>query len=374
MQTNNQTDKSRRWLLNTTLALTLLLVSVVNGWPVPAQAKLIEDLYSAEVKVSSQAGQQRQQAIKQAFDQVVIKLTGRSELVEHSAIKQAKSQVSDYLVQYGYQNTDQRLTLKATFDGRKLRELLADNELPYWGSRRPQLLLWIAREDEDGSRELISSGDESIFSQQLRFLTTQAGVPMQWPLLDLTDNMIISPTDVWGRFLQPIREASERYASDGIVVAKIASIENPEQPEKNWRLDWYVEIDSLRLSNEVYAESQDWLAEPFVTQVQQQLAQAYSVVRTEQQEIVTLPIIVQQLSDWRAVLELESFLKSIASVQSVRLQQYSVEQSEFVIEVRGNVDHLLQSIQLDGRLISQEIGPFVDPQQQQAATYKWYSE
>lgn len=374
MQTNNQTDKSNGWLLNTTLALTLLLMSAANGWLVPAQAKLIEDLYSAEVRVSSQAGQQRQQAIREAFDQVVIKLTGRSELVEHPAIKQAKSQVSDYLVQYGYQDTDQRLTLKATFDGRKLRDLLADNELPYWGSRRPQLLLWIVREDDNGRRELISSGDESIFSQQLRFLSVQNGVPMQWPLLDLTDNMIISSTDVWGRFLQPIKEASERYASDGIVVAKIVSTENPEQPDRNWRLDWYFEVDSLRLNGEVYAESRDWLAEPFVTQLQQQLAEAYSVVRTEQQEIVRVPIIVQQLSDWRAVLELENFLKSIASVQSVHLQQYSVEQSEFVIEVRGNADHLLQSIQLDGRLISQEVGPFVDPQQQQTTTYQWNAE
>ncbi|MGM0524585.1 MAG: DUF2066 domain-containing protein [Pseudomonadota bacterium] len=374
MQTNNQTDKSKGWLLKTTLALALMMVSVANGWLLPAQAKLIEDLYSAEVRVPSQAGQQRQQAIREAFDQVVIKLTGQSELVDHSAIKQAKSQVNDYLVQYGYQNTEQRLTLKATFDGRKLRDLLADNELPYWGSRRPQLLLWIAREDEDGRRQLISSGDESIFSQQLRFLSVQNGVPLQWPLLDLTDNMIISSTDVWGRFLQPIRKASERYASDGVVVAKIASTENPEQPEKNWRLDWYVEVDSLRLSGEVFAESRDWLAEPFVTQIQQQLAKAYSVVRTEQQEIVTVPIIVQQLSDWRAVLDLENFLKSIASVQSVRLQQYSVEQSEFVIEVRGNADHLLQSIQLDGRLISQEVGPFVDPQQQQTATYQWNAE
>mgnify|MGYP003138442372 FL=1 len=94
------------------------LVLLVTFTTTDAEARLIENLYSAEVEVASQSSSHRQQAIGEAFDRVIIKLTGKSDATEHEAIERAKRDVNNYLVQYGYSDNQGQRTLTATFDGR----------------------------------------------------------------------------------------------------------------------------------------------------------------------------------------------------------------------------------------------------------------
>ncbi|MCP1340213.1 DUF2066 domain-containing protein [Idiomarina sp. M1R2S28] len=333
-----------------------------------AEARLIENLYSAEVQVASQSSSHRQQAIEKAFDRVITKLTGQAELTGHDAIQRAKSDVNNYLVQYGYSENEGQRTLTATFDGRKLRALLAEQQLPYWGSRRPQLMLWIAKENSNGQRVIIDSNSESVFTQQLRFFAQQYSIPIQLPLMDLTDSFTINATDVWGRFLDPVRTTTERYGTDGLLIGRIIRQDNEEKP---WSLNWFVEVGDDRFSGEVTATSPDWLAEPLVEQLMAQLAKQYSVTAGDENVRNTLMIKVEKLSSLSRVLELEAFLDSIVSVSEVRLLEYSQAMSEFEIVVNGPVDQILQAINLDGRLVSQEVGPFVAPQQAETPVYRW---
>ncbi|MGM0481872.1 MAG: DUF2066 domain-containing protein [Pseudomonadota bacterium] len=356
------------------LALVWFCLMVSSSWVVPAQAKRVENLFSAEVEVSSQSRAQRQKAIREAFQRVVLKLTGTPSSLSHDAIRQAQSQVNTYLLQYGYKNPASGLRLTARFDERKIKQLLAENKLPYWGNRRPELLLWIAKESKVGRRQLIGSRDESVFTQRLRFLATQTGLPIQLPLLDLTDAMTVSVTDVWGRFLGPVRQAGQRYDTDGLLIARISFNADREQQRPAWKLDWSAHVDQLRLTGEVFAESQDWLAEPFVKQLQQQLAAAFSVVSSTEKNLVEVPITIKQLTGWRDIIALESFLKSITSVSSVKLTRYSAEQSKFLIQVQGSAGHLLQSIQLDGRLQLEQVSPFIAPDEKQEPSYIWGSQ
>ena len=349
------------------LVLTLALVS----WSKSAQAKLIDNLYTGLVDVSSQSQQHRQEAIGAAFDRVIVKVTGQRSLLEHPAIKSARREVNQYLVQYGYQRSGSQSQLQATFDGQKLRQLLAENELPYWGSRRPQLLLWIAQEQDSGRRQLIGSSNESIFTQQLRSYAEQLAIPIQLPLLDLTDSMQVSVTDVWGRFIGPVATASQRYVADGFVIARITERPLAEDPEQKYQLDWRIDVESKRLTGVVYASSMDWLAEPFVNDMLNKLAQQFSVTNSNQQAQIEVPLMVENLTSWQDVLALEAFLASIPSVVSTQLQRYSSEQAQLLVVVRGNEDNLLQSIQLDGRLVTQDIGPFVVPQAEQQTVYRW---
>ncbi|WP_404399400.1 DUF2066 domain-containing protein [Idiomarina seosinensis] len=359
-----------------TLTLLWFCLLAGSGWVMPGQAKVVENLFSAEVEVSSQSRTERQQAIRQAFQQVVIKLTGLPSVTDNQAIRTAQRQVNDYLLQYGYKTSAAGLRLTARFDERKVKRLLADNNLPYWGRRRPELLLWVARENEEGRRQLVGSRDESVFTQQLRFFAGQAGIPIQLPLQDLNDAMTVSATDVWGRFLAPVRQAGQRYDADGFVIARISYNADPEAEQELavWTLNWSAYIDQQRLSGEVSAASQDWLAEPFVQQLQQQLAAAFSVTRSAEKNLIALPITIKRLSDWRDIIALESFLESIVSVNSVTLTRYSTEQSEFLIEVQGSADHLLQSIQLDGRLQLEQVSPFINPDEEQTPSYIWVSQ
>ena len=50
------------------IASITLLTMLYNG---SAQAKLVDNLYSAEVEVASQSNSHRQQAIREAFERVI---------------------------------------------------------------------------------------------------------------------------------------------------------------------------------------------------------------------------------------------------------------------------------------------------------------
>jgi hypothetical protein len=352
---------------NGVLVAVLMALLLANS---NVQARVIENLYSATVDVGSQDSRLRQQALIDAFRQVIIKVTGQPELIDDTAIKSASRNVNEFLVQYGYRREGSQTQLTATFDGQKLRELLATNAMPYWGSRRPELLLWLAT-DTGGKRQLIGSSDESVFTQQLRSKAKQLAIPIQLPILDLTDSMQVSVTDVWGRFIGPIKTASTRYATDGFVVVRVTENPQAEDSDKRYQLDWRVEVDSKRLQGIVYASSTDWLAGPFIAELAKTLAAEYSVVNSDQQSLVQVPLSISGLEHWQQVLMVESFLQTIPSVDAIKLERYATDQSDFVVTVRGSEDNLLQSIQLDGRLRSQEISPFVNPKLRQQTIYQW---
>ncbi|MBF39542.1 DUF2066 domain-containing protein [uncultured Idiomarina sp.] len=347
------------------IASITLLIMLYNG---AAQAKLVDNLYSAEVEVASQSNAHRQQAIREAFERVILKVTGQPESIEHEAVKRALRSVSNYLIQYGYSDNQGQRTLSATFDGTKIRSLLAEHQLPYWGSRRPELLMWIAAENDDGRRIILDSFGQSVFEQQLEFYSRQFSLPIRRPLMDLTDSFTISAMDVWARFMQPIKDTSKRYGTDGIFVGKITHHAESEEP---WKLDWSVEVGDRRLYGQVSATSKDWLAEPLMQQLMAKLSSIYSVTASDDSVSQTMAIKVEGLNKLQHVLALESFLKSIVSVQDVTLKHYSQSLSEFDIVINGSLDHVIQSINLDGRLKVRDMGPFVSMSENQVQTYEW---
>jgi len=64
-------------------------------------------------------------------------------------------------------------------------------------------------------------------------------LPIAFPLLDLEDRAVIGITDVWGNFSDIIREASQRYSVDAILVARLHKENNA------WQGRWTIYHDGL---------------------------------------------------------------------------------------------------------------------------------
>ncbi|MEC7642350.1 DUF2066 domain-containing protein [Idiomarina sp.] len=342
-----------------------------------AQGRLIDDLFSAEIEVASQTSSQRDDALRAAFEQVVMKISGTAETLNNSAVRNAMRQLQDYLLQYGYRRDGGTLYLTANFDGRKLAELFKVNQLPYWGSRRPELLMWIANSDERGRRNILAANDESIFIQQVRHLARQRGLPLQFPLMDLTDATSVSVSDIWGRFLTPIANASQRYRADGYLVAKVVDLGVPDdeaqQQEGRWRLDWVARVGDMRKSGEVYANSKDFLATPFIEQLHETLASEFALVASGESKAIQFPIRIEGIEGWQSILDVQRFFGSVTSVQHVKLTDYSPTFSRFEVTLTDTPDHLLQAIELDGRLQQKHRDPFAAVKQDtdDETIYRW---
>ena len=175
----------------------------------------------AKVPVSDQSQRTQERALKSALNEVMVKLSGSTSVLQNPGVKAALRTPQAFLKSYRFAYQDGQTLYVAEFDKTKLTNLLKRERLALWGERRPETLIWLASENEEGERFIIDEGHHTNASQLLLESAEKRGVPVLFPLMDLTDSENISIYDVWGRFVQTLTQASERYMVDNVIGARI---------------------------------------------------------------------------------------------------------------------------------------------------------
>ena len=163
-------------------ALLLLLIFI----SISAYSVEVENLYRAKVDVSSQSANARKQAIKRAFQSVIVKVSGQKNVIEQDVFKQAVNQYSQYLVQYAYERDSRGLRLVARFDEEKVNQLFLNSNNALWGNLRPQVVIWFA-EEQGFERALISESHLSKLPETINRFSENRGLPLVLPLVDIED-------------------------------------------------------------------------------------------------------------------------------------------------------------------------------------------
>ena len=161
---------------------------------------MVDDLYTAKIPVREQNTQTRNAAIDQAFRAVLIKVSGNSNVVQNAVLKAAMPKVENFVQQYSYsknENNDANAfpyLLLVDVAPNAINKLLLQAKLPVWGNDRPLILFWIAT-DVAGQQKLIGASDKSLIPGLINNMLMR-GMPVIFPVLDLTDLKQISATDV----------------------------------------------------------------------------------------------------------------------------------------------------------------------------------
>lgn len=225
-------------------ALGLLLVtSPVFGAPVV-------DLYAAEVPLRSPDNLDN--AFRAALTQVLVKVTGRPEIVQDQIALAAFSNPSALVQQYR-QSGDGQIWVQ--FDRVALKNMLDGMGQPIWGADRPSTLVWVVVDSGGGRREILpaepdADGEGSAFSpgqpdrasrsaravrDTLLASASRRGVPVILPLVDSEDLRKVSVADIWGGFTDSIAQASARYGADGILIGR-ATARSTGSAQVRWSL------------------------------------------------------------------------------------------------------------------------------------------
>lgn len=237
------TKKEHRYLNNTVLLnksirlikaaiASVMCASVIYAPLVSATQRVIVN--EAHIQVDDQSQRTQQSALKQALRQVIVKLSGSAEVLTNPGVRAALSSPQSYLRSYRFNFEDGKTFYIADFDQAKLSSLLQQEMLPLWGAVRPETLVWIAEEQGSASRTILDETSPSVLKDTLQATAKERGVPLSLPLMDLTDSVNITSFDVWGRFVEPLKLASSRYATDNIIGARIYKNDAsaiPELPE-----------------------------------------------------------------------------------------------------------------------------------------------
>jgi len=377
--------------------LIFLLLVIASFLPYSAiEAIEVKDLYQASVTLNSRNNTDRAIALKEALAAVMVKVGGNKSVLNNKIIKKSLNNFRLYLNQYRYQlktipaikltaeNQSKQLFLLASFNEDKINELFQQANLAIWGSLRPQVLLWLVNEDGLIRTILSNSTDSNLPIANLPILvkdfSAQRGLPIIIPLMDLTDANQIKLSDIWGRFEQPIRKASNRYLPDAILVMRISNSSLlPFKPKEkidvkanncgllctqavskaqSYSLDWTILGWSLagkqqRFSQQYQGSDRQMLLQQGLADITELIYQHYALSTTSHNEFIIEVANIESLATYVDVFD---FLTNLSAVKSVTLLNAVGASRRFNLQLLGTSDAFVASLTLN-----KQLKQFIDP-------------
>ena len=192
---------------------------------------IAQGLLAGRVPVADQSAAAREDALQTAITQVLMRLSGRADIARAAAVSELIANPQQHLQQFYYEDGDgSGLELVARFDAQNLRRALTQRQIPIWQTERPPVLVWFAFDSGD-ERALVNAAWHQPL-EALRVAVTQLGIPVIFPMLDLEDRQGVQYSDVAGGFSAPVLTASQRYATDWVLMLRLAPTDS------GWHARW----------------------------------------------------------------------------------------------------------------------------------------
>lgn len=347
------------------VCLTALFVSL---FPATAFSAEVSGLYESEVLVYSQKRSERARAMVSALAEVLIKVSGRSNVAQRDDVAKATRQPASFLQQYRYralpdEAREQELaslepearvgaepqTLFFRFDKNAVDKVLHDHGLPVWGSTRPSTLAWVAVQDES-QRYLVGSSASEPLRQLLEQEARRRGLALLLPLMDLEDQTALGFADVWGGFRDPILRASTRYQPESVLVGRLF-----RPPDGEWQAQWTLleggQIQSWGGEGALPAE----VIDEGVAGAVKVLAARYAPL-TGDQSVGLLPLTVTEVRNLNDYARVARYLQSLQQVEHVQVQKVEADRITFELDAKGGGESIAQLIALGNVLAPYQSG------------------
>ncbi len=325
----------------------LLMLLPLAGYAAP-------DLFESEVAVSDQTPAVRKGAFRSALSRTLVRVAGDQSVL---ASEQARGLLEDpaRLVQQYRYFTEQAgstpaLKLWVRFDGDAIRRALQQQGMSYWGSERPDTLVWLAVEDR-GRRYIVSADDSSDVHRQIERAAQARGVPILFPLMDLEDQSQVRFSDLWGGFFDKVLIASKRYNPPAVLIGRLN-----RSPSGGWASRW--QLDVVGRTNE-WSDSHrqlDELSRQGIEDVADILATRFSVANNSEQGS-TVDITVNGIETLAAYARINQYLASLSSVSDVRVARLTPDSVSYALQVSGSLQDLTRTVSI-GSLLEPAPGGF----------------
>lgn len=336
--------------------LVYLLPLCIALLAAPVSAEQTISLYTTDTLVLSQSNDARNEAIRDSLGDIVVRISGRRDSLEHELVAKALTRPAPYLSSFSYGKTDQRLDvdgvevvateLTLKFSPSAVEGLLRRAELPLWPANRASVLLWLVQDDRQDGRIYAS---DSEYLEQIERTAIARGLPLEHPLLDLEDQMVVSVDDLWNFNGETLRSASTRYDADITVVGRFSEISRGGQTQ--WLANWQI----LRPDGDSLIESQGDSASAALLEgielISDDLASRYAIVMSDSLD-TALTLQLSSVSDFGAYAQSIDYLESLAMVVSAKPHFVKENELWLSLETEGGLDLLLNALQSDEKLLS----------------------
>ncbi|HGY1052844.1 TPA: DUF2066 domain-containing protein [Aeromonas salmonicida subsp. pectinolytica] len=321
--------------------LKRVVTALCCGLSFMVSAAQVTDLYQGKAPTSGDMVA----AQSQALGDVLVKVTGKRDILTQPDVVKALAAPGDYVQHYGYQDVGPVKFLKADFNVAKVNALISQSKFALLGPARPQMALWLVI--NEGERRILPDQSSDGWASALRTQSQAMGLPVSIPLMDLDDNMAVNATDVWGRFAAPILQASQRYGAEMVVLGKLT----PEGDK--WSMDWGLygpkaggELAELTRGGSSGTQAE--VAQHFADELAAWLVQNYGARISGVASSQTL--VVEGLSGIDGMITVQKMLQGMASVTKVTIGKLEGDKVTFDLSLQGDKAELIRGLQLESRL------------------------
>ena len=282
----------------------------------------LSDLYKVREPVASQQPAEREEALRKAFDTLVLRLTGDAK-PDQDAVAQLRNDPQQLVSRYAYEGD----AVVVSFDPVTTERALRSAGLPLWGTERPSILTWWLGESANGSQLV---GDAQEGSSDLRAAAQHRGLPLRLPLADLSEQLMATSDVITAKDPQALRDVSERYDADGLLAVMA------KQSGETWQANWRLWLGDKQTQGKAGGDTRAALADKVMLAVSTFLAPHYRVKPGDRSEI-TLEVLG---ADVERFAELDRLLEPFGA----RLQR--VESDRLVYRLNASPDQLRAQLAL----------------------------
>jgi len=323
------------------MQMKILLVLIIALHLSVSQASTEINLYSGEVAVASQSEEDRNEAIPDAFIQVLQKLSGRREMPVSAALDDALANAARYLRAYRYAKVDrvdadgtvnEELRLVAQFMPAEVDRVVQALGLPRWRQERPSIQLWVVI-DDGLSRQLKPIVFDYVW-ESMEDVAATRGLPVSWPELDEEEMQLVDMRLVWGGFTDYLVERGA--PEDGVAI--IAARREGPQWVVRWNLasngqTWTWQTSDIEL---MYAMAEG------VHRMADDIAANYTIAASDQ-GLWTIDISIGELNDAADYVACLDYLQKLSLVNDVEVLGAKPGRVQFRLQLNATSDHLAET-------------------------------
>lgn len=327
-------------VLSVASALLLVLLSSQS------RAEVVEDLYSGLVPVADRSAAALQQAARDALEQVLVKVSGTSELLEDEGIQEALADARSQVQQYAYAREQDLLgrdRVRIEFDDAYVTRLVANAGAALWTANRPLVLVWLVMED-GADRYFVNPETEPELSKQLLAEFNRRGVPVRLPLFDLADTASLDTADAWQLRGAPVLAASERYGVEHVLAGRVALLSAGTATG-----DWSYWFGEDRSDRAVSSDDATQFMRDGVDLVAESLARRYAVALsgTASGSLAMSVTGVNSYADYATII---AWLESLELIDHANVEAINGDSLDLRLMTRADAAQLGKVIELEPRL------------------------
>lgn len=324
-----------------------MLSAIVVTFATPAAE--LTDLYQATVPANqSQALWQRQ-----ALQAVLLKLTGSTDVQSLPGLNDALKNSGQFVVQFQQVQQDGQSQLLVTLDGQKITRLLQSQQIPVWGPRRPDVLLWLTERPVE-TPQFVLSPDHPL-RKALQSQATLFGLSVQFPLFDETDTTLVNEAASWGGDWVLLQQASARYQATEVYNLLFDQLTDASGLVQ-FRLTWQQLQDGAVQSNELINADAMVLAQQFCSTLAKAQATRYAVriaAPGASADINSLQLTFDGVASLTDLARLRQLFDAMLTVREHSLVQYSAGQAVLKLQLSASSEEFYRALSLVRELTPQ---------------------